>query len=321
LDGKYSIKDDAPISEEVMKKLIVTKKDFEEAFRNVTPSAMREVLVETPNVPWDRIGGLNDIKERLKESVEWPLKNPKIFSRMGIRAPKGILLYGPPGTGKTLLAKAVATESEANFISVKGPELLNKYVGESEKGVRDIFRKAKQVAPSIIFFDEIDSIGSARGNSDSAKVREGVINQILTEIDGVEDLSDVIIIGATNRPELMDPALLRPGRFDRHLLVGPPTKKGIEEILQVHLKKDILPRGITYKKLSEKLNGYTGADIEAVVREAVISALRADKKATKIKEKHILDAIKKIKPSINKNALDAYEGALKEVEKGPDYLG
>jgi len=321
LDGKYSIKDEAPISEEVMKKLIVTKKDFEIAFRNVTPSAMREVLVETPNVPWDRIGGLNDIKERLKESVEWPLKNPKIFSRMGVRAPKGILLYGPPGTGKTLLAKAVATESEANFISVKGPELLNKYVGESEKGVRDIFRKAKQVAPSIIFFDEIDSIGSARGGSDATKVREGVINQILTEIDGVEDLSDVIIIGATNRPELIDPALLRPGRFDRHLLVGPPTKKGIEEILQVHLKKDILPRGITYKKLSEKLSGYTGADIEAVVRESVIAALREDKKTTKIKEKHISDAIKKIKPSINKNALDAYEGALKEVEKGPDYLG
>ena len=321
LDGKYSIKDDAPISEEVMKKLIVTKKDFEEAFRNVTPSAMREVLVETPNVKWERIGGLDEIKERLKESVEWPLKNPDIFTRMGIKAPKGILLYGPPGTGKTLLAKAVATESEANFISVKGPELLNKYVGESEKGVRDIFRKAKQVAPSIIFFDEIDSIGSARGSSDTAKVREGVINQILTEIDGVEDLSDVIIIGATNRPELMDPALLRPGRFDRHLLVGPPNKKGIEEILQVHLNKDIMPRGMTYKNLAEKLKGYTGADIEAIVRESVIAALREDKKATKIKDKHMTDAIKKIKPSINKNALDAYEGALKEVEKGPDYLG
>jgi len=323
---KHSLKDDTPLSEEIMKKLIVNKKDFTDAFRNVTPSAMREILIETPNVPWSRIGGLNLVKQQLQESVEWPIKNPEMFKRMGIRSPKGILLYGPPGTGKTLLAKAVATESEANFISVKGPELLNKYVGESEKAVREIFKKAKQVAPSVIFFDEIDAIASVRGggNDGGAKAREGVVNQILTELDGIEDLSEVVILAATNRPELVDPALLRPGRFDRHLLVTPPNKDAIQEILKIHTKDvPLVNKDVLLKYLKNKLNGYSGADIEAVVREAAMLALREDNKADKVKKKHFIEALTKVKPSLSKIEVMAYKDAIKEAESkaGPAYLG
>ena len=320
---KHSLKDDAPISEEIMKKLIVRQRDFEHAFRNVTPSAMREISIESPNIKWNQVGGLEKTKEELREAVEWPIKNPEMFKRMGIRAPKGILLYGPPGTGKTLLAKAVATESEANFISVKGPELLNKYVGESEKAVREIFRKAKQVAPAIIFFDEIDSIASVRGIDMGAKAKEGVVNQILTEIDGVEDLSEVVVIAATNRPDLIDPALLRPGRFDRHLLVSPPDKNAIIEILKVHTKKVPLVKEIVITELAKKLNGYSGADIEAVVREAAMLALRENNDAKNVNKKHFESALKKVKPSLSKVELNAYKHALSEVEAsvGPDYLG
>ena len=322
---KHSLKDDSPLDEEIMKKLIVNQKDFEDAFRNVSPSAMREILIETPNVPWNRIGGLNEIKQQLKEAVEWPIKNPEMFKRMGIRAPKGVLLYGPPGTGKTLLAKAVATESEANFISVKGPELLNKYVGESEKAVREIFRKAKQVAPSVVFFDEIDSIAAVRGGGGDGgtKAREGVVNQILTELDGVEDLSEVVVIAATNRPELVDPALLRPGRFDRHLLVRPPTKSAIQEILKIHTKDVPLSKDITLKYLTEKLVGYSGADIEAIVREAAMLALREKSDAENVKKKHFTEALSKIRPSLSKIEVNAYKNAIREAEGrvGPDYLG
>jgi transitional endoplasmic reticulum ATPase len=318
------LKDDAPISEELMKKLIVSKKDFTDAFRNVTPSAMREVLIETPNVPWSKIGGLTEVKQQLQESVEWPIKNPEMFKRMGIRPPKGILLYGPPGTGKTLLAKAVATESEANFISVKGPELLNKYVGESERAVREIFKKAKQVAPSVIFFDELDAIASIRGGGDGgSSAREGTVNQILTELDGIEDLSEVVILAATNRPELIDPALLRPGRFDRHLLVTPPGKDAIREILKIHTKDVPLTKDVTLKYLTNKLNGYSGADIEAVVREAAMLALREDNKADKVKKKHFTEALTKVKPSLSKIEVNAYKNAIQEAEGrvGPAYLG
>jgi len=322
---KHSLKDDTPLSEEIMKKLIVNKKDFVDAFKNVTPSAMREILIETPNVPWSRIGGLTEVKQQLQESVEWPIKNPEMFKRMGIRAPKGVLLYGPPGTGKTLLAKAVATESEANFISVKGPELLNKYVGESEKAVREIFKKAKQVAPSVIFFDEIDAMASIRGGGSDggAKAREGVVNQILTELDGVEDLSEVVILAATNRPELVDPALLRPGRFDRHLLVTPPNKTAIHEILKIHTKDVPLTKDVTFKYLTDKLIGYSGADIEAVVREAAMLALRENNKADKVKKKHFTEALSKIKPSLSKIEVNAYKNAIQEAEGrvGPAYLG
>ena len=321
---KHSLKDDAPISEELMKKLIVSKKDFTDAFRNVTPSAMREVLIETPNVPWSKIGGLTEVKQQLQESVEWPIKNPEMFKRMGIRPPKGILLYGPPGTGKTLLAKAVATESEANFISVKGPELLNKYVGESEKAIREIFKKAKQVAPSVIFFDELDAIASIRGGGDGgSSAREGTVNQILTELDGIEDLSEVVILAATNRPELIDPALLRPGRFDRHLLVTPPDKDAIREILKIHTKDVPLTKDVTLKYLTNKLNGYSGADIESVVREAAMLALREDNKADKVKKKHFTEALTKVKPSLSKIEVNAYTNAIQEAEGrvGPAYLG
>ena len=321
---KHSLKDDAPISEELMKKLIVSKKDFTDAFRNVTPSAMREVLIETPNVPWSKIGGLTEVKQQLQESVEWPIKNPEMFKRMGIRPPKGILLYGPPGTGKTLLAKAVATESEANFISVKGPELLNKYVGESEKAIREIFKKAKQVAPSVIFFDELDAIASIRGGGDGgSRAREGTVNQILTELDGIEDLSEVVILAATNRPELIDPALLRPGRFDRHLLVTPPDKDAIREILKIHTKDVPLTKDVTLKYLTNKLNGYSGADIESVVREAAMLALREDNKADKVKKKHFTEALTKVKPSLSKIEVNAYTNAIQEAEGrvGPAYLG
>ena len=321
---KHSLKDDAPISEELMKKLIVSKKDFTDAFRNVTPSAMREVLIETPNVPWSKIGGLTEVKQQLQESVEWPIKNPEMFKRMGIRPPKGILLYGPPGTGKTLLAKAVATESEANFISVKGPELLNKYVGESEKAIREIFKKAKQVAPSVIFFDELDAIASIRGGGDGgSSAREGTVNQILTELDGIEDLSEVVILAATNRPELIDPALLRPGRFDRHLLVTPPDKDAIREILKIHTKDVPLTKDVTLKYLTNKLNGYSGADIESVVREAAMLALREDNKADKVKKKHFTEALTKVKPSLSKIEVNAYKNAIQEAEGrvGPAYLG
>ena len=322
---KHSLKDDTPLSEELMKKLIVNKKDFVDAFKNVTPSAMREILIETPNVPWSRIGGLTEVKQQLQESVEWPIKNPEMFKRMGIRAPKGVLLYGPPGTGKTLLAKAVATESEANFISVKGPELLNKYVGESEKAVREIFKKAKQVAPSVIFFDEIDAIASVRGGGSDggAKAREGVVNQILTELDGIEDLSEVVILAATNRPELVDPALLRPGRFDRHLLVTPPNKTAIQEILKIHTKDVPIANDVTLKYLTEKLIGYSGADIEAVVREAAMLALRENNKADKVKKKHFTEALSKVRPSLSKIEVNAYKTAIREAEGrvGPAYLG
>ena len=322
---KHSLKDDTPLSEELMKKLIVNKKDFVDAFKNVTPSAMREILIETPNVPWSRIGGLTEVKQQLQESVEWTIKNPEMFKRMGIRAPKGVLLYGPPGTGKTLLAKAVATESEANFISVKGPELLNKYVGESEKAVREIFKKAKQVAPSVIFFDEIDAIASVRGGGSDggAKAREGVVNQILTELDGIEDLSEVVILAATNRPELVDPALLRPGRFDRHLLVTPPNKTAIQEILKIHTKDVPIANDVTLKYLTEKLIGYSGADIEAVVREAAMLALRENNKADKVKKKHFTEALSKVRPSLSKIEVNAYKTAIREAEGrvGPAYLG
>ncbi len=249
---------------------------------------------------------------------------------MGIRPPRGILLYGPPGTGKTLLAKAVATESEANFISVKGPELLNKWVGESEKAVREIFKKAKQVAPAVIFFDEIDSIAGARGGREGSKVSESVVNQILTEIDGVEELSDVVVIAATNRPELVDAALLRPGRFDRHLLVSPPNKAARIEILKVHTNEVPLAKEVSLDSLAKDTEGYSGADIEAFVREAAMIVLREIKEGKKgkgqVTKKHFSEALKKVKPSLSKLELDKYREALEAAsvaapKNGPSYMG
>ncbi len=263
------------IPAEVLDSLRVTKEDFFCALREMEPSALREVLVESPNVHWSDIGGLAEAKQELRESVEWPLKYRDLFSHMNARPPKGILLYGPPGTGKTLLAKAVATESEANFISVKGPEFLSKWVGESEKAVRETFRKAKMAAPCIIFFDEIDSIVPVRGRMfGDSNVTERVISQFLTEIDGLEDLNDVTVIAASNRPDIIDPALLRPGRFDRAIYIPPPDEEARLEIFKIHTRGKPLAPDVDLKQLARKTENYTGADIAAICNEAVMLAIR-----------------------------------------------
>lgn len=263
------------ISAEVLNKLVVTMEDFVDALRFVEPSALREVLIETPNVGWSDIGGLEEVKQALMEAIEWPMKYPDIFEKMGAKPPKGILLYGPPGTGKTLLAKAVAKESEANFIHVKGPSLMSKFVGESEKGIRETFRKAKQTAPCIIFFDEIDSMTPRRGSGiTDSHVSERVISQLLTEMDGLEELQGVIILAATNRVDLIDPALLRPGRFDYLLSIPAPDEKGRAEIFRIRTKKSSLAKSVSLEKLVAETEGYTGADIEGICREAVMLAIR-----------------------------------------------
>ncbi len=262
------------IPPEIMEKLIVTKEDFLGAFRNIEPSAMREVYVEVPEVRWTDIGGLESVKQELIEAVEWPIKYPEAFEVIGTRPPKGVLMFGPPGTGKTLLAKAVATESEANFISIKGPELLSKFVGESERIVRETFRKARQAAPAIIFFDEIDSIVPARGSSFDNGVTERVVSQILTELDGLEELKNVVVVAATNRPGLVDPAMLRPGRLDRLIYIRPPDRREREVIFSIHMKGKPLSPEVEVSKLAERTEGYVGADIEAICREAAMLALR-----------------------------------------------
>ena len=298
--------DDDNISSEVLEKLIIKQKDFMNALKVVRPSAMREVLVETPNVGWDNVGGLDRIKEDLKEAVEWPMKYPDSFKRMGIRPSRGILLYGPPGTGKTLLAKAVAKESEANFISVKGPSLLSMWVGKSEEGVRKIFEKARQVSPCIIFFDELDSIGGRRG-SDQNKVTERVLNQMLSEMDGLDDMKDVLVIAATNRPDMLDTALLRPGRFDKILLVNPPEEKGREIILKIHTRNMPLANDVDIFSLAKDLEGFTGADIEALTREAAMIALRENMEAKEVKKIHFDRASEKVKPSVTKQSIVTYK--------------
>jgi len=289
--------DDEEIPEEVMKKIVVTGNDFKSAQKEIQPSALREVLVQIPDIKWDDIGGLGDVKQELKEAVEWPLKHPETFQRLGIRPPKGTLLYGVPGTGKTLLAKAVASESEANFISVKGPELLSKWVGESEKGVREIFRKAKQASPTVIFFDEIDAIASTRsGNDTDSGVTKRVVNQLLTEMDGLEELEDVAIIAATNRPDILDAGLMRPGRFDRHIEVAKPDEEARISIFNVHTKDMPLSKDVDIEKLAKSTEGYVGADIEAVCREAAMLALRDNLEANEITNDYFKQAIDKVKP-------------------------
>ena len=291
----------------VLKKLIVKQEDFIEALKIVRPSAMREVLVETPNVDWESVGGLDSVKQELKEAVEWPLKYPKSFERVGIRPSRGILLYGPPGAGKTLLAKAVAKESEANFIQVKGPSLLSMWVGKSEEGMRKIFERARQVAPCIVFFDEIDSLAGKRGVEVGTKVTERVLNQLLAEMDGLEDLNDVLIMGATNRPDMLDPALLRPGRFDRILLVNAPEEEGRKMILNIHTKNMPLAKNVNIKDIARKTPGYTGADLEALVREAAMLSLRESIESKEVKKKHFDEALKKVKPSVNKPSIEFYK--------------
>ena len=290
------IKSDEEIPKETLKKMIINKSDFKEALKEIQPSALREVLVQVPNVKWDDIGGLENAKQELIEAVEWPLKYPESFDKFGVTPPRGVLIYGPPGTGKTLLAKAVANESKANFIAVKGPELLSKWVGESEKGVREVFRKARQTAPTVIFFDEIDSIASTRaGGSTDSGVTQRVVNQLLTEIDGLEELQDVAVIAATNRVDIMDPALLRPGRFDRHVKVDDPDENARLEIFKVHTKNMPLADDVDLDYLSKNTDKYVGADIEAVCREAVMLTLRNDIQAENVKMEQFKKAMKKVK--------------------------
>jgi transitional endoplasmic reticulum ATPase len=301
---------------EILEKLKVEQNDFTVAMKSVSPSALREVFVEVPNVKWTDIGGLKKVKQELIEAVEWPLKNPEVFKTMGIRPSKAVLLYGPSGCGKTLLAKAAATESEANLIAVKGPELLSMWVGESERGVREIFKKAKQTAPTIILFDEIDALapkrrGDAGGGS---HVTETVVNQILTEMDGIEALENVIIVGTTNRPDMLDPSLLRPGRFDSKVLVTAPDRDARLAIFEIHAKGMPL-KGVDLAPLADKTNWYSGADIEAVCREAALIALREDIKADKVTDENFKKALKKIKPSVPKDDIKRYEEGTPEKEK------
>ena len=305
---------------DILNKIIVKMADFQDALKEIEPSAMREVLVEIPDVTWDQVGGLEDVKEELREAVEWPLKYPDLFAQLNATPPKGLLLYGPPGTGKTLLAKAVAHESESNFISVKGPELLNKFVGESEKAVREVFRKARQASPCIIFFDEIDSVAPTRGSSmGDSHVTERVISQFLTEMDGLEELRNVIIIAATNRPDIIDSALLRPGRFDRLLFVPPPDLEARKQIFKIHTRKTPLADDVNLDELARKTDGYTGADIASLANTGVMLALRehiskakdpedAKKRAKglKVAKRHFDEALQKIKP-MSTDELKMYE--------------
>ena len=292
------------IPAEILQKIIITDNDFKDALKDVKPSALREVLVQVPDVTWEDVGGLESLKEELYEAVEWPLKHKEAFEYTDVVTPKGILLYGPPGTGKTLIAKAVAHTSESNFISIKGPELLSKWVGESEKGVREIFRKARQAAPCIIFLDELDSLAPSRssGSSDS-NVTERVVSQLLTEIDGLEELHNVLIIGATNRVELIDSALLRPGRFDRIIEVPLPDTKGRENIFKIHTKKKPLSKDVNFTKLIQLTNGFSGAEIEGVCNRAAMSSIRryVDKKEKNVKsititQEDFENAIQKMRP-------------------------
>jgi len=304
------------IPQEVLEKLQVTKDDFGNAMKMVEPSAMREVLIEVPNVHWDDVGGLELAKQELREAVEWPLKHPDAFKRMGIEPPRGILLYGPPGTGKTLLARSVATESESNFISIKGPELLSKWVGESERGVREVFRKAKMAAPTVVFFDEIDSLVPRRGSGfGDSNVTERVISQLLTEIDGLEKLEDIVVIGATNRPDLVDPALLRQGRFDRLILVPAPDEKARLEILKIHTKGMPLTKDVDLKLLAKETGGYSGADIASLAREAAMLVLRKDMKGKEVKLENFREAMKTVRHSITPELAQAYENFLERQVK------
>ena len=281
------------ISQEILNQLVVTMDDFTQAYQEVEPSGMREAFVEVPDVKWEDIGGLESVKLELKEAVELPLKNPQVFKNLGIEAPRGVLLYGPPGCGKTLLAKAVATESEANFIAVRGPELLSKWVGESEEGVRRVFRRARQVAPCIVFFDEIDSIAGTRGEEVGTKVTERVVNQILTEIDGIEKMEGVTVIAATNRPDLLDAALLRPGRFDSLIEISSPDEEARLAILKVHTRNMPL-RDVNLSNLAKKTDHFSGADIAALCREAGMFAIREDINAEKVEAKHFEKALEKL---------------------------
>jgi len=298
----------------VLEKMEVKMEDFMNAYKEVTPTAMREVYIEVSTVHWDDAGGLEDVKEHLKEAVEWPMKTPEIFTRLGIKPPKGILLFGPPGCGKTLLARAVATESEANFITIKGPEVFSKWVGESEKAIREVFRKARMAAPSVVFLDEIDSLAPRRGLgfSDSGS-SERVISQLLTEMDGIVSLEDIVVIAATNRPDMVDQAVLRPGRFDRLIYVSEPDEKSRLQILHIYTKGMPIAKDVDLTQLASMTKYYSGADIESLCREAAMHALRRDKAAGEVTMKDFQDAIKEVGPSISPDMEKWYKGFLQQI--------
>ncbi|MFN4046109.1 MAG: CDC48 family AAA ATPase, partial [Acidilobaceae archaeon] len=295
------------IPAEVLEKMVVKMEDFLAAFREITPSGLREIQVEIPEVRWNDIGGLEAVKQELREIVEWPLKYPEIFARVGVKPPKGVLLFGPPGSGKTLLAKAVATEGGANFIAVRGPEVLSKWVGESERAIRETFRKARQYSPAIVFFDEIDAIAYVRGTDiGSSRVGERIVSQLLTEMDGIAELQGVVVIAATNRPDMLDPALLRPGRFEKIIYVPSPDAKGRLEILLIHTRGVPLAEDVDLEELAKLTEGYTGADLAALVREASMIALRENINNPIVRWAHIEQALKKIRPSITRQMLEFY---------------
>ncbi len=326
---EIKLEDDEAIPSEVLDKIMIGGEDFEDALKVVRPSAMREVLVEASTIGWEDIGGLEATKQSLKEAVEWPIKNPEAFKRIGIRPPRGILLYGPPGTGKTLLAKAVAKESEANFIHVKGPSLLSMWVGKSEEGIRKVFERARQVSPCVVFFDEIDALAAKRGMEMGTKVTERVLNQLLAEMDGLEGLEDVTIIGATNRPDMLDSALLRPGRFDRIILVDVPDVESRKQIFKVHTKNMPLASDVDMNEMVKMTEGFVGADIEGLVREAAMSALRRDMKTKNVGKKDFDDALNKTKPSVSSETAKRYKkiedyhlrNVKAGIELGPLYTG
>jgi len=307
--------DEEDIPPSLIDRMIVKRDDFGGALGEVEPSAMREVLVELPKITWDDVGGLDDPKQKVKEAVEWPLSSPQKFDRMGIEPPKGVLLYGPPGTGKTLMAKAVANETNANFISVRGPQLLSKWVGESEKAIRQTFRKARQVAPTVIFFDELDSLAPSRGNEVGNNVSERVVNQLLTELDGLEEMGNVMVIGATNRPDMIDPALLRSGRFDRLVFIGEPEQEGREQILKIHTQRSPLAPDVSLREIAEITDGYVGSDLESIAREAAMVALREDDDAEEVEMRHFRQAMENVRPTITDDIMDYYE-RIEEQFKG-----
>jgi len=309
-----NLKENDNIPADVLEKLKVGTKDFEYGLRMVQPSAMREVLVEIPRVKWDEVGGLENVKSALKEAVEWPLDNPEAFKRLGITPPKGILMYGPPGCGKTHIVKALANETGTNFISVKGPEMFSKWVGESERRLRDIFRKARQVAPAIIFFDEIDSMAPRRGGGQGSRVSEQLVSQLLTEMSGVESLEGVVVVAATNRPDMIDPALMRPGRFDKLIYVPAPDYKTRKEILVIHTVGMPMKK-VDLEDIVKKTEGYSGADLEALVKEAGLAALRENINAKEVVKKNFDTAFGVIKPSISKDMYAKYNKIVSELRK------
>ncbi|MEF8830132.1 MAG: AAA family ATPase, partial [Halobacteriales archaeon] len=315
------------IDADVLESLQVTEDDVKQAMKGIEPSALREVFVEVPDVSWDDVGGLEDTKERLRETIQWPLEYPQVFEQMDMESAKGVLLYGPPGTGKTLLAKAVANEAESNFISVKGPELLNKYVGESEKGVREVFSKARENAPTVVFFDEIDAIAGERGrNMGDSGVGERVVSQLLSELDGIEQLEDVVVVATSNRPDLIDNALLRPGRLDRHVHVPVPDEEARRKIFEVHTRDKPLADDVDVDWLAAETESYVGADIEAVAREASMAASREFINSVspddidesignvRISREHFEQALGEVGPSVTPDVREQYDELEEKME-------